>query len=343
MVVLGIETSCDETAAAIIKDGKLLANVIADQTELHSRYGGVVPELAGRAHVEKITPVIQEALDVAGLDIRAVDVIAVTQGPGLVSSLLVGLNAAKALAYALDKPLIGVNHLEGHLLAIFLQETVLFPYISLGVSGGHTDLYRVDDFGAYAHLGRTRDDAAGESFDKVARMMGWGYPGGPIIENKARSGNPQAHRFPRAYLEPGSLDFSFSGLKTAVRTVLEKKKQGKVELSDADIAASFQTAVVDVLLKKLFDAAKREDVARVIVTGGVAANGALRAAVKTEAERRNMQAYFPEPIFCTDNAAMIACVAYHRYLKESRELIADPCKLDAFASLPLGEVSVPSS
>ena len=342
MVVLGIETSCDETAAAILKDGKLLANVIADQTELHSRYGGVVPELAGRAHTEKISPVIQEALDEAGLNICAVDVVAVTQGPGLVSSLLVGLNAAKALAYALKKPLIGVNHLEGHLLAIFLQETVPFPYISLGVSGGHTDLYRVDDFGAYTHLGRTRDDAAGESFDKVARMMGWGYPGGPIIENNARQGDPKAHPFPRAYLEPGSLDFSFSGLKTSVRTLLEKKKQGKVELSDADIAASFQAAVVDVLLKKLFDAAEREVVSRVIVTGGVAANGALRAAVKTEAERRNMRAYFPEPVFCTDNAAMIACVAYHRYLKESREIIVDPCRLDAFANLPLGEGLAPS-
>jgi len=227
MLVLGIETSCDETAAAVLRDGtELLSSIVSDQIKIHSKYGGVVPELAGRSHIECIHPVIEQAIEEAGVTLKDIDLIAATMGPGLVASLLVGLNTAKGIAYALKKPLAGINHLEGHLLAIFLQEPVEFPFVALAVSGGHTDLYRVDGFGKYHTLGRTRDDAAGESFDKVAKMLKLGYPGGPIIEAKARSGDPDAYRFPRALLENGSLDFSFSGLKTSVRNMLAKREGG---------------------------------------------------------------------------------------------------------------------
>ena len=250
MLVLGIETSCDETAAAVLKDGNnLLSNIIASQDKIHAKYGGVVPELAGRSHVETIHIIIQKALDNAEVRLKEIDLLAVTSGPGLVVSLLVGLNIAKAMAFSLKKPIIGINHLEGHLLSIFLQETVPFPYLALAVSGGHTDLYRVNGFGDYKTLGRTRDDAAGESFDKVAKMMNLGYPGGPLIEKTARTGNAKAHRFPRAFLENGSLDFSFSGLKSSVRRTLQNREKGRgPKLSDADIAACFQEAVVDVLV-----------------------------------------------------------------------------------------------
>jgi len=336
MLVLGIETSCDETAAAVLQDGnKLLSNVIFDQDQIHGKYGGVVPELAGRSHIERIHLVINESLKSAGVTLKQIDLIAVTRGPGLVGALLVGLNTAKGIAYASQKPLIGINHLEGHLLAVFLQEEVAFPFLALGVSGGHTDLYRVDGFGKYKLLGRTRDDAAGECFDKVAKMMGLGYPGGPVIDNLARSGNPKAVAFPRAMLGKDSLDFSFSGLKTSVRNYLEKRKRGEVaELPDEDVAASFQAAVIDVLVKKLLLACDQNDLERVVVTGGVASNGALREAVKLAAEQRGMQAYFPKPVYCTDNAAMIACAGYHRYqtfgLPKNGAL-----DLDARATLPL--------
>jgi len=297
MLVLGIETSCDETAAAVLQDGnKLLSNVIFDQIQIHNQYGGVVPELAGRSHIERIHLVINESLKSAGITLEQIDLIAVTRGPGLVGALLVGLNTAKGIAYASKKPLIGVNHLEGHLLAVFLQEEVAFPFLALGVSGGHTDMYRVDGFGKYKRLGRTRDDAAGECFDKVAKMMGLGYPGGPVIEKLARSGNSKAISFPRAWLGKDSLDFSFSGLKTSVRNYLEKRKKGEVaNLSDEDVAASFQTAVIDVLVKKLLLACDQNDLNRVVVTGGVASNGALRSAVKLAAEQRRMESYFPNP------------------------------------------------
>jgi tRNA N6-adenosine threonylcarbamoyltransferase len=337
MLVLGIETSCDETAAAVLKNGKeLLSNVISDQIQIHNKYGGVVPELAGRCHIERIHLVIRQSLEEAGVTINDIDLIAVTKGPGLVGALLVGLNTAKGIAYAAQKPLIGINHLEGHLLAVFLQEDVPFPFLALGVSGGHTDLYRVDGFGKYKLLGRTRDDAAGECFDKVAKMMGLSYPGGPIIEKTARSGNPQAYKFPRAHLGKESLDFSFSGLKTSVRNLLEKRKTGQgPELSDADVAASFQTAVVDVLAKKILLACDQNDLQRVVVTGGVAANGALREAVKTAAEANGIQSYFPKPVYCTDNAAMIACAGYHRYATISERPKDNSLNLDARATLPL--------
>ncbi|MGP0630312.1 tRNA (adenosine(37)-N6)-threonylcarbamoyltransferase complex transferase subunit TsaD [Nitrospina sp. 32_T5] len=332
MLTLGIETSCDETAAAVLEDGiHLRSNVIASQHDIHSKYGGIVPELAGRSHVDKIHFIIREALEQAGKKLDDIDLFAVTQGPGLVGSLLVGLNAAKGLAFATGKPLIGVNHLEGHLLAIFLQEPVEFPFIGLIVSGGHTDLYRVNGFGDYRVLGRSRDDAAGESFDKVAKMLGWGYPGGPIVEKRAREGNPNAHQFPRAWLEKGSLDFSFSGLKTAVRTAIARRDDNGKGLSDADIAAGFQSAVVEVLVAKALSACEQEQLDRVVLTGGVAANGVLRQALQEAANQRGVQCFVPKPILCTDNAAMIACAGTFRYRNApppASELLA----LDAHAN-----------
>jgi N6-L-threonylcarbamoyladenine synthase len=336
MYVLGIETSCDETAASVVKDGEhILSNVIAGQSDIHSRYGGVVPELAGRAHIDHIHSVVYSSVMEANIKLSEVDLIAVTQGPGLAGSLLVGLNFAKGLAYALKKPVIGINHLEGHLTAIFLQEAIAFPYIALSVSGGHTDLYRVDGFGHYKLLGQTRDDAAGECFDKVAKMMGLPYPGGPVIEKLARSGDSTAHPFPRSFLQKGSLDFSFSGLKTSVKNFLQTRQNEKgLKLSDADIAACFQTAVVDVLVAKLLSACKQERACRAVITGGVAANGALRQHAENELKRHSIKVCFPKPVFCTDNAAMIAIAGYHRYKEEPVDL-KNAFELDALASLAL--------
>ena len=330
MLVLGIESSCDDTAAAVLKDGtKILSSVISDQNTIHSIYGGVVPELAGRCHIETIDRVIIQSLELSGVSLEEIDLFAVTIGPGLVTSLLVGINTAKALAYALQKPIVGVNHLEGHLLAIFLQEPVKFPFVALTVSGGHTDLYRVNGFGEYVILGRTRDDAAGEAFDKVAKMLKLGYPGGPIIEKKARLGNPSAYLFPRAFLNKDSLDFSFSGLKTSVRNVILKRDElSEFILSDEDIAASFQDAVLDVLSSKLVLACKKEKINRVVVTGGVAANQALRQRVIKESEKNGLDCFFPKPVYCTDNAAMIACAGYYNSCNKF-PLVNDSLKLDA--------------
>jgi len=336
MLVLGIESSCDETAAAVLKDGsEVLSSIISDQINIHSKYGGVVPELAGRCHAEAIHLVIEEALDKAGVILEQIDLIAVTKGPGLVTSLLVGLNTAKAMAYALKKPLIDVNHLEGHLLAIFLQENVKFSFIALTVSGGHTELYRVDDFGKYKILGQTRDDAAGECFDKVAKMLKLGYPGGPVIEKKAQLGNPSAYRFPRAFLEKGSLDFSFSGLKTSVRNIIAKREdKNGPNLTDEDISASFQESVIEVLTTKLIIATKKEDLKRVVVTGGVAANKALRERVIIECKKHGLEASFPKPVYCTDNAAMIACAGYYKYRK-NHPSFTNTLNLDASSMLRL--------
>lgn len=336
MLVLGIESSCDETAAAVLQDGQtLLSNIIADQISIHSKYGGIVPELAGRSHIEKIHHVIHQALETAGVGLEDIDLIAATQGPGLIGSLLVGLNTAKGIAYALNKPVVGINHLEGHLLAVFLEENIEFPFLALTVSGGHTDLCRVNGFGEYKLLGRTRDDAAGESFDKVAKMLDLGYPGGPLIEQLARDGDPKAHRFPRSFLERGSLDFSFSGLKTSVRYLLQKRTENQFsQLSNADIAACFQDAVVDVLVAKVLTACQQEGLNRVVVTGGVAANGRLRAGMKVATEKKGIKSYFPRPAFCTDNAAMIACAGYHRF-KKGAPSETDYLDLDAHANLPL--------
>jgi N6-L-threonylcarbamoyladenine synthase len=336
MLVLGLETSCDETAAAVLKNGDcLLSNVINDQIGIHSKYGGIVPELAGRSHIERVHRVIEEAVQIAGIHLKDIDLIAVTMGPGLIGSLLVGLNTAKGLSYGLNTPMIGVNHLEGHLFAIFLQKKIQFPFIALIVSGGHTDLYRVSDFGSYKVLGRTRDDAAGESFDKVGKMLGLPYPGGPAIEKLARNGNAKAHKFPRAYLEKGSLDFSFSGLKTSVRTFLQnREKNASITLTDEDVSAGFQEAVIDVLVDKLISACKQEGLTRIVVTGGVASNGALRVAVKQAAQDCGFDASFPDPIFCTDNAAMIACAGHHKFARD-QSLTADLKALDAKANLAL--------
>ena len=337
MLVLGLETSCDDTAAAVLHDGKeLLSNIINDQTSVHSKYGGIVPELAGRSHIDQIHKVILQSLKSAKVELREIDLIAVTVGPGLIGSLLVGMNAAKGIAYGLGIPLIGVNHLEGHLLAIFLQNKIEFPFISLVVSGGHTDIYRVNNFGQYKILGRTRDDAAGESFDKVAKMLGQKYPGGPIIEKMAMDGNSEAHKFPRAYLEKDSLDFSFSGLKTSVKTYINKRQTyNQGDLTDNDIAAGFQDAVVEVLCKKIIMACEKEGLTRVVVTGGVAANGTLRKAVESVCDKSGFKSWFPAPVLCTDNAAMIACAGYHKFTSFP-EAKADLLNLDASASLVIG-------
>ncbi len=329
MLTLGIESSCDETAAAVLEgESTLLSNIIWDQTRIHSHYGGVVPELAGRSHVERIHLVIQQALEQAGVRLSDIDLIATTQGPGLIGSLLVGLNTAKAIAYSHDLPLVGINHLEGHLLAIFLQEPVEFPFICLIVSGGHTDLIRADGFSRYRLLGRTRDDAAGECYDKVAKMLGLGYPGGPIIDKMARSGNKTAVRFPRSYLEKGSLDFSFSGLKTSVKNYIARHP----DQEKADVSASFQEAVVEVLTQKALLACRMENVPRLVVSGGVAANSRLRESIFSESATNKIQAWFPKPLFCTDNAAMIACAGYYRY-KHVPDAVNGSRNMDAKANL----------
>ncbi len=333
MLVLGIETSCDETAAAVLENGtRLRSNVIASQDEIHSQFGGIVPELAGRSHVERIHRIIETALKEAGVTLHNIDLIAATQGPGLVVSLLVGLNTAKAMAYSLNIPVMGINHLEGHVLAIFLQEEVPFPFLSLIVSGGHTDLCRVDGFGRYRILGRTRDDAAGESFDKVAKMLGLGYPGGPLIEKIARQGNVEAHNFPRAWLGKNSLDFSFSGLKTAVRNTLAKHQNGS-SLAKEDIAAGFQEAVVEVLVRKSLAACRQESLKRIVVTGGVAANRYLKDRMTAAAEKEGIDVFVPRPVLCTDNAAMIACAGYYRF-RNGLDSESDPFSLDAHPNLP---------
>jgi len=336
MRVLAIETSCDDTGAAVILDGrKILSNVVSSQVPIHQKYGGVVPELASRRHVESIVPIVKEALEMAELTLSEIDGIAVTQGPGLVGSLLVGLSFAKSLSFATGLPLVGVNHIEAHLSAIFLEEKPpRFPFIGLVVSGGHTSLFRVDGFGKYRRLGQTRDDAAGEAFDKVAKLLGLGYPGGPIIDELSKMGNPKAIRFPRASLGKNSFDFSFSGIKTAVVNYVKSHPAASEGYSEAhipDIVASFQEAVVEVLVKKTLQAAQHEQLKRIVLSGGVAANRLLREKTKEEASRQKLRVYIPSPFFCTDNAAMVGVVGYE-YLK--RGIRAD-LSLNAFSNLPL--------
>ena len=336
MLVLAIETSCDDTGAAVILDGrKILSNIVSSQIAIHQKYGGVVPELASRRHIESIVPIVTEALETAKVTLRDIDGIAVTQGPGLVGSLLVGLSFAKSLAFATGLPFVGVNHIEAHLSAIFLEENPpRFPFIGLVVSGGHTSLFRVDGFGKYKRLGQTRDDAAGEAFDKVAKLLRLGYPGGPIIDELSKSGNPKAIRFPRASLGKNSLDFSFSGLKTAVVNYVKSNPEptrGYSEDLVRDIVSSFQEAVVDVLVKKTLQAAQQQGLRKVVLSGGVAANQHLREKIKEEASREKVKVYIPPPSFCTDNAAMVGVVGYE-YLKRG---IRSPLSLNAFSNLPL--------
>ena len=308
MLVLGIESSCDETAAAVVSDGTVaLSNIIASQIDIHGEYGGIVPEIASRKHMEAIIPVTRQALDDASVSMDDIEGIAVTRGPGLVGSLLVGLSTAKAMAFAADVPLVGVNHIEGHIAAVFLTERRPdFPFIALVVSGGHTHIYLVGGFGDFQVLGQTRDDAAGEAFDKAARMLGLGYPGGVVIDRLAEKGNPTAVTFPRAM--KGSIDFSFSGLKTALLNYIKGRKEPISTDEVPDIAASYQEAIVDVLVGKTLRAAADASIPRVVVCGGVASNSRLRGRFFEEGKRRGIEIFVPPPILCTDNAAMIAVV-----------------------------------
>jgi N6-L-threonylcarbamoyladenine synthase len=332
MLVLGVETSCDDTAAAVLRDGRsLLANVVSSQDHIHGPYGGVVPELASRQHIQNILPIIDASLQQAGIAVKDLGGIAVTYGPGLVGSLLVGLSVVKALAFRSRIPYVGVNHLEAHLLAIHLEHDVPFPYIALLASGGHTLLYCVKDVGAYAYLGGTRDDAAGEAYDKVAKMMGLGYPGGRIIDDLAKNGNREAIRFPRAHIKKGSYEFSFSGIKTSVWHYLKSQPKDQWKNRMADIAASFQEAVVDMLVKPTVRAATAHGVNRIVFAGGVAANSRLRETMVKKADAEGLKVYFPAPKFCTDNGAMIALAGYY-WLKRGRR---DDFRLNAHADLTL--------
>jgi N6-L-threonylcarbamoyladenine synthase len=329
MLVLGVETSCDDTAVAVLRNGReILANVVSSQDQVHGPYGGVVPELASRQHSENILPIIDAALRQAGVNISEIEGIAVTYGPGLVGSLLVGLSFAKGLAFRRSIPFVGVNHLEAHLLAIQLEQAVQFPYVALLASGGHTLLYCVNDVGRYRYLGGTRDDAAGEAFDKVAKVMGLGYPGGRIIDELAKHGDRSAIRFPRARFRKDSYEFSFSGIKTAVWHYL--KASGGAQRRE-DIAASFQEAVVDMLVDPAIKAARATGVGRIVLSGGVAANSRLRTKMKEKAGADNIDTFFPAPKFCTDNGAMIALTGYE-WLRRGRR---DGYGLNADAALTL--------
>lgn len=316
--ILAIETSCDETAAAIVsEDGRVLSNVVASQLTEHSVYGGVVPELAARRHLETIVPVIDRALQVAEQDPAELAAVAVTRGPGLIGALLIGVQAAKSLSFAWNKPLIGVHHLAGHVAANWLEtdDPPHYPAVCLVVSGGHTHLYYLQAPGPLQLLGRTRDDAAGEAFDKVARLLQLGYPGGPLIERLAERGDPEAFRFPRAMKREQTLDFSFSGLKTAVSNVISRHAGPLDEQHKADIAASFQAAVVDMLVQRVWQAVEQCGVQQVMLAGGVAANGALRNRLMEEAEQRDIRLHIPPMAYCTDNAAMIGAAAWPLYRK----------------------------
>lgn len=314
--ILAIETSCDETAASVVRNGReVLSNIISSQIEIHKIYGGVVPEIASRRHIEKINQVIEEALKEANVTLDDIDAIGVTYGPGLVGALLVGVATAKAISFAANKPLIGVHHIEGHVSANYIENKELEPpFLCLIVSGGHTHLVLVKDYGEYEVIGKTRDDAAGEAYDKVARAIGLGYPGGPKIDKLAKEGNSRAIVFPRAHIEGAPYDFSFSGLKSAVLNYLNSCEMKHEDINRADVAASFQEAVVDVLVSKTIQAAKDYNMKKVAIAGGVAANSALQKAMKEPCIEHGFEYYHPSPVFCTDNAAMIGCAAYYEYI-----------------------------
>lgn len=315
-ITLAIETSCDETSASIVKDGReVLSNIVYSQIEIHKKFGGVVPEVASRNHVLKISQVVDQSLAEANMTFDDIDFISVTNGPGLVGALLVGLSYAKALSFSLGIPLVPVNHIEGHIYANFIQFKALEPpFLSLIVSGGHTHLVYVTDYGQYEILGRTRDDAAGESFDKVARRLGLGYPGGPLIDQSAKEGNPEAIDFPIPYLKD-SYDFSFSGLKTAVLNYLNMMNQKGEDVNKADVAASFQQSVVEVLVRKAHDALKDKECKKLALAGGVAANSELRKRLSALGETHGYEIYYPDISLCTDNAAMIGCAGYYKFLE----------------------------
>ena len=333
--ILAIESSCDETSAAVVVDGReVLSNVIASQIDTHKKYGGVVPEVASRMHIEAISGVVQEALEEANVTLDKIDAIGVTYGPGLVGALLVGLQFAKGLSFATKKPLIGVNHIEGHICANYIQHKELKPpFVSLVVSGGHTFIVHVKDYGEYEVIGQTRDDAAGEAYDKVARALGLGYPGGPKIDKLAKEGNPRAIQFPKANFHEETLDFSFSGVKSAVLNYLNKCKMQNIEVNKADVAASFQYAVIDVLKENVLLTCKKRKVKTIAIAGGVASNSSLRATLIKDASKRGIEVLFPAPILCTDNAAMIGVAAYYEYRNGTRH----GWDLNAVPNLKLGE------
>lgn len=333
--VLAIESSCDETAAAVVHNGReVRSNVISSQIDLHKLYGGVVPEIASRKHIEKINQVIEEALREARVTLDDIDAVGVTYGPGLVGALLVGVAEAKAIAFAKKKPLIGVHHIEGHISANYIEHPDLKPpFLCLVVSGGHTHLVCVKDYGKYEILGRTRDDAAGEAYDKVARAIGLGYPGGPKIDRLAKEGNPDAIAFPKAHIEGADYDFSFSGVKSAVLNYINGCQMKGESFNPADIAASFQKAVVDVLVENSMKAVEKYGMYEFAIAGGVASNSALREGMKKACEERGIRFYYPSPIFCTDNAAMIGAAAYYEYLAGTRH----GWDLNAVSNLKLGE------
>ena len=335
VLILAIESSCDETAASVVKNGReVLSNVISSQIALHTLYGGVVPEIASRKHIEKINQVIESALAEADVTLEEITAIAVTYGPGLVGALLVGVAEAKALAYAAKKPLVGVHHIEGHVSANFIENPDLEPpFVCLIVSGGHTHLVIVKDYGEFEIIGHTRDDAAGEAFDKVARAVGLGYPGGPKVDKAAREGNPHAIEFPRAKVGDNPYDFSFSGLKSTGLNYINHAKMTGEEICVPDLAASFQNAVVESLVSRAIMAAKEYGYDKLAIAGGVASNSALREGMKAACEKEGIRFYHPSPIYCTDNAAMIGAAAYYEYQKGARS----GWDLNAVPNLKLGE------
>jgi len=335
VITLAIESSCDETSVSVLKNGRnVLSNVIASQIAQHKKFGGVVPEVASRKHIENINEVIGEALDVAGITFEDVTHVAATYGPGLVGAVLVGLSAAKAIAFAREIPFNGVNHIEGHIYANFIEDKELKPpFISLIVSGGHSHLVYMKDYGEYEVLGKTRDDAAGEAFDKIARALGLGYPGGPEIDRLAKLGNKDAIDFPKAYLEEGSYDFSFSGLKSAVLNYINSQKMKDNPIVVEDVAASFQRAVIEILVEKTINCALEKDVRTITLSGGVAANSGLRELLQKKATENHLELRYPSLVLCTDNAAMIGCVGYYDYIKGFRSNLG----LNAIPNLKIGD------
>lgn len=335
VVILAIESSCDETAAAVVVNGRtVLSNVIYSQIDLHTLYGGVVPEIASRKHIEKINTVVETALKEAGMELKDLDAVAVTYGPGLVGPLLVGVAFAKSLAFAAGLPIVAVHHIEGHICANYIEHDNLEPpFMSLVVSGGHTHLVRVKDYGEYEVVGRTRDDAAGEAFDKVARAIGLGYPGGPKIDKAAKEGNPEAIKFPKAKVNDSEYDFSFSGLKSAVLNYLNSAEMKGESINTNDVAASFQKSVVDVLTEHAVNAIREFECKDFALAGGVASNSSLRASIKNACEKEGINFYCPAPVYCTDNAAMIGVAAYHEFISGN---FAD-YTLNAVPNLKLGE------